>query len=240
MFASPPPTVTSESAISYGPTIEVLSALVTPNGADTTVTFDYGATSGYGSTSYSLDIGSGSSPVLVQIAVPGLTLGNTYHYRASATNSTGTTNGTDATFTTILGPVSSGLLGQLLLGKGMLGASNIPLALASAISASAVVTADVEPGGATAIASNITASATVTAANHEAATLASSITPSLTVTANNAETVQLACAITASATVTATSSEKAALASAISSTSSLTAASTESATLAASIAPSAP
>lgn len=121
------PTVGSELAYSYGPTIDVLVATVTPSSLSTTVSFSYGPTNSYGNTSSSVTV-SGWSPVTVYIPVTGLTLGNTYHYQVSATNSAGTTNGTDATFTAIGMPdVASGQGMGALGGAGMSGQPALPV-----------------------------------------------------------------------------------------------------------------
>jgi hypothetical protein len=95
------PAVSAETSFSYGPYIEVLQASVNPESLATTVLFNYGLTNSYGSTTTTVSAGSGAAGVTIAIPVTGLTLGNTYHYQVSATNSGGTTNGTDATFTTV-------------------------------------------------------------------------------------------------------------------------------------------
>ena len=87
-----PPTVTDTTA--------VLGATVTPNGAATTVTFEYGPTTAYGSSTAGQAVGSGNTPVAVSAPLSGLTPGTTYRFRAVAVNSQGTTTGTDNTFTT--------------------------------------------------------------------------------------------------------------------------------------------
>lgn len=77
-----------------------LAGGVYPNGADTTVRWEYGLTTSYGSETPTVDEGSG--PTLVSAAPPpltGLTQCDTYHYRLDATNSDGTTYGYDNTFT---------------------------------------------------------------------------------------------------------------------------------------------
>jgi glycosidase len=95
-----PPAVTSSSGSATGDTTASLSASVNPNGASTTVVFQYGQTSGYGSASSGQNIGSGTASVPAVANLAGLTAGATYHYRVAATNSQGTTYGQDATFTT--------------------------------------------------------------------------------------------------------------------------------------------
>jgi hypothetical protein len=65
-------------------------------------TFEYGTTTGYGSSvSCSTLPGSGSSPVAVSALVTmGLIASTEYHFRISATNTGGTSKGTDVTFKT--------------------------------------------------------------------------------------------------------------------------------------------
>ena len=104
---------------SYGPTIQVLQANVTTGDEGTTVYFNYGATSGYGSTSATYTIVAGQT--VVQIPISGLTLGDTYHFQAVVTNSVGTTDRSDATFTTVGMPSEIG--GGL--GYGALGGSGL-------------------------------------------------------------------------------------------------------------------
>jgi hypothetical protein len=91
------PTLSSETSSSYGGTIEVIGVTVTPNGASTSVQVNYGATSSYGSSTATQTI-TGWLPVTLYFPVTGLTLGNTYHFQCVATNSQGTTDGSDATF----------------------------------------------------------------------------------------------------------------------------------------------
>jgi hypothetical protein len=64
--------------------------------------FEYRTSTGYGSSASCTSLpGSGSSPVVVEAAIAsGLAANTTYHFRISATNSAGTTKGTDLTFKT--------------------------------------------------------------------------------------------------------------------------------------------
>jgi hypothetical protein len=96
----PPPMVTPQAATSIGPEGATLTASVNPNGLATNVVFDYGPTVAYGSTTASNSLGSGSSPVATSSTVSGLLCNTQYHFRARATNASGTTNGGDLTFTT--------------------------------------------------------------------------------------------------------------------------------------------
>jgi len=95
------PAATTDSATSVSPTTVTLNGTVNPNGGSTTVVFEYGLTTGYGT-----DITAGQSPLLgsteqsVSADLTGLLPSNTYHFRVKGTNSAGTNNGDDRTFTT--------------------------------------------------------------------------------------------------------------------------------------------
>jgi uncharacterized protein YhjY with autotransporter beta-barrel domain len=97
------PTATTGSASSISATGATLNGTINDNGADTTVTFDYGLTTGYGTnvaatTGGTVTAGSGSTAVAKTIG--SLTCNTTYHFRVKGVNSVGTTNGSDQTFTT--------------------------------------------------------------------------------------------------------------------------------------------
>jgi hypothetical protein len=92
------------------PIAAALAATVNPNGADTTVYFEYGLDPRYGLTTASNlyvartpteDVGSGSAPVPVAANVTGLVPNALYHYRVVAMNGQGTTTSADETFTTL-------------------------------------------------------------------------------------------------------------------------------------------
>jgi hypothetical protein len=94
-----PPTVTTNAATgitSFGAT---LNGTVNGNNADSAVTFEYGTTTAYGSS-----IGgtpatvTGAADTAVTAAITGLIPGATYHYRAVAVSTSGTTYGGDQTF----------------------------------------------------------------------------------------------------------------------------------------------
>ena len=85
-------------------TSATVSGTINPNGTATTWTVDYGSSSSYGSMTTAQDAGSGTSSTGVSANLTGLSPGTTYHYRISATNSGGTTNGTDGLFTTLPAP----------------------------------------------------------------------------------------------------------------------------------------
>ena len=100
--AAPPPTVTTGAASAVTPSAATLNGTVSSNGATTTVTFQYGLTTSYGSTATAAQspLGAGASGVAVSAAIAGLICNTTYHFRAVGTNGAGTTNGADASFTT--------------------------------------------------------------------------------------------------------------------------------------------
>jgi phosphodiesterase/alkaline phosphatase D-like protein len=83
-----------------------LNGTVNPNGTSTTVTFEYGLTTSYGSIAVAAESPvTGSSVTSVSRAVTGLAPATLYHFRVVAVNAGGTTPGLDQTFTTNpLGP----------------------------------------------------------------------------------------------------------------------------------------
>jgi formylglycine-generating enzyme required for sulfatase activity/glycosidase len=97
-LARPAVNSTSASGITTGGA--TLNATVTPNGAATTVHFEYGTTASYGSSTPGQAVGNGTSPVAVSAPLAGLAANTQYHYRAVAVNSQGTTQGPGATFAT--------------------------------------------------------------------------------------------------------------------------------------------
>jgi hypothetical protein len=88
----PPSAVTDHSA--------TLSGSVNPGGVPTGYWFEYGPTTAYGSTTLSVDAGSGQGAVAATATLGGLSPATTYHYRLVAANSGVVTKGADKTFTT--------------------------------------------------------------------------------------------------------------------------------------------
>ena len=95
-----PPTVTTGTAASVGLNTVTLEGTVNPNHSSTNYHFEYGTTTAYGSTTASTDAGSGTGDVAVSVDITGLSACTAYHYRIVATNTAGTTRGTDKTFST--------------------------------------------------------------------------------------------------------------------------------------------
>jgi len=79
------PTVTTQAATGVSAIGATLNASVNPNGVATSVYFNYGPTTAYGSSTPPQSIGSGVGAVAVSAAVTGLTAGQTYHFQAVAT-----------------------------------------------------------------------------------------------------------------------------------------------------------
>ncbi len=87
------PTAQTEAAQDITGSGATLEGSVTPDGADTTVYFQYGLTTGYGSSTSPQNIGTNSQAV--SAAVTGLASYTTYHYRLVATNGIGAAYGGD-------------------------------------------------------------------------------------------------------------------------------------------------
>ncbi|HEY1834868.1 MAG TPA: fibronectin type III domain-containing protein [Solirubrobacteraceae bacterium] len=100
--SSPPPTVTTELATTVTQKSATLNATVDPEGNQVTAcTFEYGTTTAYGSSVACATLpGAGTSPVAVSAAISGLKPTTMYHFRISATNEGGTSEGDDLSFTT--------------------------------------------------------------------------------------------------------------------------------------------
>ena len=97
------PTVTSVAASSISTTGAVLNGTVNDNGSATTIGFDYGTTTSYGSsgTANPASILSGAGATSVTSTIGSLSVNTQYNFRANATNSLGTTNGSNLTFYTL-------------------------------------------------------------------------------------------------------------------------------------------
>ncbi len=99
IFSVEPPTVAYTAPTVAGASA-TLSPTVNPNGLDTTVTIQFGPTTGYGTIISGTDIGSGSMPVTVNANLTGLVPETAYHYRVVTSNALGTVYGPDQIFTT--------------------------------------------------------------------------------------------------------------------------------------------
>jgi hypothetical protein len=94
------PTTTTNSASKITGRSAQLKGTVNPNGSSTTYYFQWGTTTAYGNTTPSQSAGSGTSDIAVSANLSGLAPHTYYHYRLVASNSGGTSYGTDMTFST--------------------------------------------------------------------------------------------------------------------------------------------
>lgn len=101
------PVITNPTASSISATSAILNSSITSTGgANVTARgFNYGPTTGYGST-FTQSSGPYSTGAFSQF-VPGLVCGTTYNYRSFATNAYGTRYSSNATFTTSACPTPS-------------------------------------------------------------------------------------------------------------------------------------
>ena len=87
-----PPVVATNPATNVASFSATLNGSVNPDGLSTTVRFQYGRTTSYGSTTTS-QTKSGNTTQNVAVNISGLAANKTYHFRIVATNSNGTTYG---------------------------------------------------------------------------------------------------------------------------------------------------
>jgi hypothetical protein len=101
-----PPGATTGAASAVTSTSAQLAGTVDTGQLPTSSKFQFGKTTAYGSEAAG---GSGSSP---SATLTGLEPGTTYHYRLTATNPDGSSNGADKTFTTSATPTAGGGTGN--------------------------------------------------------------------------------------------------------------------------------
>jgi uncharacterized protein (TIGR02145 family) len=95
------PSPVSQNATNIQQTTATLNGTVNPNSITTTVTFEYGVTTSYGSTATAQQSPlSGDAEMIVSVNLTGLKSGTTYHFRIKAENSLGIIYSPDITFTT--------------------------------------------------------------------------------------------------------------------------------------------
>jgi len=97
-----PPTATTTAASDIRNAEATIHGNVNPNSVETHYRFDYGTTTGYGSSAPSSEgnIGHGTGTVGLDFSLSNLQPGTTYHYRVVATSAAGTSYGSDQQFTT--------------------------------------------------------------------------------------------------------------------------------------------
>jgi hypothetical protein len=94
-----PPVAITRPATNVAISSATLNGSVDPHGLTTTVHFQYGTTTSYGHTTANQSK-TGNVYQNVAANISGLTTHTTYHFRIVATNSGGTRDGNDRTFTT--------------------------------------------------------------------------------------------------------------------------------------------
>ena len=97
---TPTPAVTTNAATNVASSSATLNGSVNPHGITTTVSFQYGLTTSYGSTT-AMQTKTGNTVQAVSANISGLTASTTYHFRIVAHNGGGTSFGADRIFTTL-------------------------------------------------------------------------------------------------------------------------------------------
>jgi hypothetical protein len=87
-------------APTLGATNATLNAMVNPEGKETTVFFEFGQTTAYGSSTVEESIGAGTVPVSISADISGLLPNTLYDYRVVVITPAGATNGPAQTFMT--------------------------------------------------------------------------------------------------------------------------------------------
>ena len=93
-----PATVRNEHVSARTQNTATVEAEIEPNRLDARYQIEYGTSASYGTTTATVDIGTGARKVVEELK--GLQIGTQYHYRFVATNVAGTTFGSDNTFST--------------------------------------------------------------------------------------------------------------------------------------------
>jgi hypothetical protein len=95
-----PPYATTKVATVVPGYSAILNGTVIPNGLTTNCHFEWGLTTSYGNSTAAQSAGSGIGNVSVSTHITHLDRDTIYHYRLVATNSLGTTYGSDTSFKT--------------------------------------------------------------------------------------------------------------------------------------------
>jgi hypothetical protein len=103
------PAATTGGVRDVMPSAATLTGSVNPHGASTTYHFEYGTSTGYGTTTPTTAAGSSTGGAGVTARIGNLSAGKRYHYRIVATNSLGTTRGADRSFTAAATPTAATL-----------------------------------------------------------------------------------------------------------------------------------
>lgn len=120
------PTAITQAACCLSSSGAKLNGSVNPNYLSTTVTFEYGLTTAYGSTIAATQSPvTGNSSTSVSAGLSGLNSGTTYHFRIKAVNSLGTSYGDDMVFSTLIADIDGNLYQSVKIGNQVWLASNL-------------------------------------------------------------------------------------------------------------------
>lgn len=103
-----PPTAATGAAAGIGSTGASLTATVNPNGKATTVAFELGSSTAYGTRTATVALPAGNAAVAVAVPASGLAPSTTYHFRVVAENELGQAVGADQVLTTTAPPAAAG------------------------------------------------------------------------------------------------------------------------------------
>lgn len=145
------PFATTNPATSITATGATLNGSVNDGGATTTVSFEYGTTTAYGTAAAATpgSIAAGSGDTAVSAMLSGLTCNTTYHYQVNASNANGTTPGGDQSFTTSACVPGAPTIGAATAGVGSATVAFTPPANDGGAAITSY-TVTCEPGGITA------------------------------------------------------------------------------------------
>jgi uncharacterized protein (TIGR02145 family) len=111
------PSATTLAATDITATGSTLNGTVNANYSSTTVTFEYGLTTDYGSIAPAIPSPvTGNTGTNVSAELTDLTSVTTYHFRIKAVNSLGTEYGTDMSFTTLLADIDGNVYTTVTIG----------------------------------------------------------------------------------------------------------------------------
>jgi len=98
------PSATTNTATGVSSSTAILNGTINANNSQTTITFEYGTSTSYGSTvNATPNQVTGNTNASVIGELTGLTANTEYHYRVKAVNCAGTNSGSDVSFTTTSG-----------------------------------------------------------------------------------------------------------------------------------------
>jgi hypothetical protein len=108
------PSATTSGATNIQASQATANGEVNPNSVETHYRFEYGTTMGYGSSLPAPDgsVGHGTGTVGLNLTLPNLLPGTTYHYRLVATSAAGTSYGSDVSFSTPLMPTPEAVVDE--------------------------------------------------------------------------------------------------------------------------------